>query len=202
MNTKAAQFFEMLKTKRVWVVGMGVSHFDLIKLFLQKGIDVTVVDRSTPEQIGENYTALKELGAKFQLGEGYLDGLEEECDILFRTPGMYFHMDRLTQARKAGVVVTSEMECFFDLCPCKTYAVTGSDGKTTTTTLISEMLKASGKKVWLGGNIGKALLPIIEQVPPEDRAVVEPSSCQLLSMRQPVDVSVVPNLSPNSPNVH
>ena len=134
MNTKAAQFFEMLKTKRVWVVGMGVSHFDLIKLFLQKGIDVTVVDRSTPEQIGENYTALKDLGAKFQLGEGYLDGLEEECDILFRTPGMYFHMDRLTQARKAGVVVTSEMECFFDLCPCKTNAVTGSDGKTTTTT--------------------------------------------------------------------
>lgn len=202
MNTKAAQFFEMLKTKRVWVVGMGVSHFDLIKLFLQKGIDVTVVDRSTPEQIGENYTALKKLGAKFQLGEGYLDGLEDECDILFRTPGMYFHMDRLTQARKAGVVVTSEMECFFDLCPCKTYAVTGSDGKTTTTTLISEMLKASGKKVWLGGNIGKALLPIIEQVQPEDRAVVELSSFQLLSMRQPVDVSVVTNLSPNHLNVH
>ena len=115
---------------------------------------------------------------------------------------MYFHHPALEKARQEGAVITSEMELFFRLCPCKTYAVTGSDGKTTTTTLIAEMLKASGKKVYKGGNIGRALLPVVEEVSSDDAAVVELSSFQLISMRQSPDVAVITNVAPNHLDVH
>jgi UDP-N-acetylmuramoylalanine--D-glutamate ligase len=198
-------FFEMLSHKKVAVVGMGVSHFDMIRLFRKKGIDVIVCDKRTPEQLlqsyRENYETLLADGAAFSLGEHYMDAFEE-ADVIFRTPGMNYFTPQLQEAREKGKVVTSEMEVFFDLCPCKIYAVTGSDGKTTTTTLISEFLKAQGKKVYLGGNIGKALLPQIEQIGPEDAAVVELSSFQLISMRQSPDVAVVTNVAPNHLDVH
>ncbi len=124
------------------------------------------------------------------------------ADIIFRTPGMPYYLPELVQAREQGVVVTSEMEVFFDLCPCRIYAVTGSDGKTTTTTIISEMLKAAGKTVLLGGNIGCPLLPKVEEIRKDDVAVVELSSFQLISMRKSPDVAVVTNLSPNHLDVH
>lgn len=201
MTYKTEMFFSNLKKKRVAVVGLGVSHFDLVKLFLKKGIDVTVLDKREKEALGEDYEALRALGAKFILGGSYLEGLNE-FEVVFRTPGMYFLSEAINKAREAGVVVTSEMECFFDLCPCKIYALTGSDGKTTTSTLISEFLKADGKKVHLGGNIGKALLPIVEEIEPDDFCVVELSSFQLISMRRSPDVAVLTNVQPNHLDVH
>lgn len=201
MLTKTEQFFQALRDKRVTFIGMGVSHFDCIKLFASKGIRVTVADKRTAEQLGEKQEELLKLGVGFALGEGYLDSLSE-ADVIFRTPGMNFFSPALSEARRRGKVVTSEMEVFFDLCPCKLYAVTGSDGKTTTTTLISEFLKAQGKTVHLGGNIGRALLPIVETIREEDAAVVELSSFQLISMRQSPDVAVVTNVAPNHLDVH
>lgn len=199
--SKATQFFNNTKGSHVAFIGTGVSHFDLIKLFLSKGYHVTVCDKKSAEQLGDVYDTLKSLGADFSLGENYLDMIFS-CDIVFRTPGMYYNNPVLTDARKKGVVVTSEMELFFDLCPCKIYAVTGSDGKTTTTTLISEMLSKAGKKVYKGGNIGRALLPLIEQINEDDAAVVELSSFQLLSMRESPDVAVITNIAPNHLDVH
>ena len=194
-------FFESLKTKKVGVIGLGVSHFDLICMMCKKGIPVTVLDRRTKEQIGADYDTLKEAGASFCLGDEYLSHLTD-FDIVFRTPGMYFLSEALTKAREAGVKIVSEMEVFFDLCPCRVFALTGSDGKTTTSTLISEFLKADGHTVWLGGNIGKALLPQIENIKPQDMCVVELSSFQLISMRQSPDVAVVTNVAPNHLDVH
>ncbi len=199
--SKATQFFNETKGSHVAFIGTGVSHFDLIKLFLSKEYRVTVCDRKSAEQLGETYDVLKSLGAEFSLGENYLDAVYS-CDFVFRTPGMYYNNEVLTEARKKGVVITSEMELFFDLCPCKIYAVTGSDGKTTTTTLISEMLSKSGKTVHKGGNIGRALLPIIEQIDENDVAVVELSSFQLLSMRKSPDVALITNIAPNHLDVH
>lgn len=138
------------------MVGLGVSHFALIRLMLKKGIGVTVLDKREMEALGEDGRTLEKEGARFILGDGYLDALTS-FDVLFRTPGMYFLSDALNKARAAGVSVVSEMEVFFDLCPCRVFAVTGSDGKTTTSTLISEFFKAEGKTVHLGGNIGRAL---------------------------------------------
>lgn len=200
--TKAEKFFSDMKNKKIAFIGVGVSHTDLIKLFCAKGLDVTVCDKKTEEQMKE-YTELSAAGAKFSLGESYLDGMAEgKYDVVFRTPGMYYYNDVLTAARHHGTAVTSEMEVFFDLCPCPIYAVTGSDGKTTTTTIIAELLSAEGKTVHKGGNIGRALLPIIEEVKEDDAAVVELSSFQLISMRRSPDVAAITNITPNHLNVH
>lgn len=199
--SKLEQFFEKMKQSRVAFIGTGVTNGDIIRLFCKKNIDVTLLDRKNAEQLGKAYEEFSELGVKFCLGDTYLDHLTD-YDVVFRSPGMYYHNEKLQQARKQGVVITTEMEVFFSLCPCKIYAVTGSDGKTTTTTLISEFLAKSGKRVHKGGNIGRALLPIIEDIREEDAAVVELSSFQLLSMRQSPDVAVITNIAPNHLDVH
>lgn len=198
---KIQAFFEDMRQKKVAFIGTGVSHTELITLFREKGIAVTVCDKRSAEQFQEVYDKLSALGVQFLLGEAYLDALTE-FDVIFRTPGMYFNNPALTRAREAGVVVTSEMEVFFDLCPCKIYAVTGSDGKSTSTTLIAEILAASGKTVHKGGNIGRALLPVIETIKEEDVAVVELSSFQLISMRKSPDAALITNITPNHLDVH
>lgn len=200
--TKAEKFFLEMKNKKIAFIGVGVSHTDLIKLFCAKGLDVTVCDKKTSEQMKE-YGELAAVGTKFSLGESYLEDVSAgRFDVVFRTPGMYYYHEALTAARKNGAAVTSEMEVFFDLCPCPIYAVTGSDGKTTTTTIIAELLAAEGKTVHKGGNIGRALLPIIEEVKEDDAAVVELSSFQLISMRRSPDVAAITNITPNHLNVH
>lgn len=199
--TKAERFFSDVKNKKIAMIGTGVSHNDCIRMFLRKGFDVTVCDKKSAEQLGDIYEEFRASGAKFSLGESYLEALES-ADIIFRTPGMYFNNPVLKEMRRKGKIVTSEMEVFFDLCPCKIYGVTGSDGKTTTTTLISEMLSAEGITVHKGGNIGRALLPIIETISENDAAVVELSSFQLISMRKSPDVAVVTNVAPNHLDVH
>lgn len=194
------QFFEFIHGKTVAFCGIGRSHLPLIQLFQKKGALVSARDKRSLEELGDNGKLLQSLGVRLVLGEDYLQDLNEE--IIFRTPGMKYHLPQLEAARKAGSAVTSEMEVFFELCPCKIYAVTGSDGKTTTTSIIAEFLKAQGKTVHLGGNIGKPLLPEIESIRPEDCAVVELSSFQLISMGESPDVAVVTNLSPNHLDVH
>lgn len=199
--TKAEAFFAEMKNKKVALIGTGVSHIDLIGLLLKKNIDVTVCDKKTREEMGELADRLENEGAKLSLGESYLEAIYSS-DVVFRTPGMYFLSPELQKARDMGVVVTSEMEVFFDLCPCRIYGITGTDGKTTTTTIITEMLERSGRKVHKGGNIGRALLPIIEEISPDDIAVVELSSFQLISMRKSPDTSVITNIYPDHLNVH
>ena len=194
------QFFNQLSGKKIAMCGIGVSNTPLVLSFLKQNARVIVCDRRTREQIGELADRLEAQGAELKLGEGYLDNLE--VDIIFRTPGMNFHLPELEKARKRGIAVTSEMEVFFDLCPATVFAVTGSDGKTTTTTLIAKMLEKEGKTVHIGGNIGKPLLPEIENIKPEDFVVVELSSFQLISMRKSPDVAVVTNVAPNHLDVH
>ncbi len=198
MTTKA--FFDSVKGKTVAFIGIGTSNLPLIRQFAEKGANVVACDRKDFDSLGENGVKAKEYGAQLILGDNYLENIE--ADIVFRSPGTPFYKDELVKLRENGVVLTSEMEVFFDLCPCKTIAVTGSDGKTTTTTIISEILKAAGKTVHLGGNIGKPLLPEIETVGSDDFAVVELSSFQLISMRKSPDIAVVTNLAPNHLDIH
>ncbi len=197
---KTKAFFDSIKGKRVCFVGIGTSNLPLIEMFCEKGAVVSACDRQSYDALGENAKRAEKAGAKLILGDSYLDDID--TDILFRSPGTPFYRPELEALKKKGVVVTSEMEVFFDLCPCKIIAVTGSDGKTTTTTIISELLKAAGKKVHLGGNIGTPLLPIIEEIGEDDYAVVELSSFQLISMRKSPDIAVVTNLAPNHLDIH
>ena len=143
---------------------------------------------------------LEREGCRLRVGEGYLDGVE--ADVVFRTPGMHPGNPAIEALRRRGAEITSEMEVFFEVAPCFIVAVTGSDGKTTTTTLIAEMLKAEGKTVWLGGNIGTPLLPLCRQMKPDDYAVVELSSFQLMDMKRSPQRAVVTNLAPNHLDVH
>lgn len=197
---KIKKFFNEIKGKKVCFVGIGTSNLPLIELFSQKGAIVSACDRQSYDALGDNAKRAEKAGAKLILGDDYLDNID--TDILFRSPGTPFYKPELETLKKKGVVVTSEMEVFFDLCPCRIIAVTGSDGKTTTTTIISELLKEAGKNVHLGGNIGTPLLPIIEDIHDNDYAVVELSSFQLISMRKSPEIAVVTNLAPNHLDIH
>ena len=200
MKPTAESFFRSVKGKTVAFIGIGTSNLPLIRLFAEKGARVKALDKKDSEALGQNGVLAKEYGAELILGESYLDNID--ADIVFRSPGTPFYRPELIAVRESGRVLTSEMEVFFDLCPCKLIAVTGSDGKTTTTTIISEFLKAAGKNVHLGGNIGKPLLPEIESISEDDFAVAELSSFQLISMRKSPDIAVVTNLAPNHLDIH
>ena len=193
-------YFTSLQGKNIVVLGLGVSNRPLVRLLLRYGCTVTGCDKTPREKLDDELLELEKQGCKLQVGETYLEGLP--ADLVFRTPGMHPGNPALEGLRQAGAEITSEMEIFFELCPCKILAVTGSDGKTTTTTLISEMLKAAGKTVWLGGNIGTPLLSKLDDISADDYAVVELSSFQLMDMRRSPSVAVVTNLAPNHLDVH
>lgn len=198
---KFSEYIEELRPKNIAVIGAGVSNLPLIELLCGENCRVTVCDRRTEPQMGELASHLRELGASLQLGETYLEGLTD-FDLLFRTPGLLPLDPHLQAAAAQGVEITSEMEVFFKLCPCRTIAITGSDGKTTTSTVIAELLKAAGKTVHLGGNIGHPLLCEIPEMSSEDLCVLELSSFQLHSMTCKPNVAVVTNVSPNHLDVH
>ncbi|MGN0171754.1 MAG: UDP-N-acetylmuramoyl-L-alanine--D-glutamate ligase [Acutalibacteraceae bacterium] len=197
----ASMFFDSVCGKRVAICGIGRNNTPVIKQFLSHGAIVTACDRRTRDQLGETADELEAAGAALSLGESYLDGLNDMALIL-RTPGMKPYLPPFEEARKKGIPVTSEMELFFELCPAPIYAVTGSDGKTTTTTIIAGLLQAAGKTVHLGGNIGRPLLPDIDKIRPEDAAVVEISSFQLTMMTQSPHVAVITNVAPNHLDWH
>ncbi|MCR5664427.1 MAG: UDP-N-acetylmuramoyl-L-alanine--D-glutamate ligase [Oscillospiraceae bacterium] len=194
------EYILSVKDKKIAVIGAGVSNTPLIERLLAAGCSVTVCDKRTAEQMEGEAERLRSLGAELKLGEDYLEDLGQ--DLIFRTPGLMPFDPHLAAAAARGAVVTSEMELFFRLCPCRIIAVTGSDGKTTTTTIISELLKKEGLRVHLGGNIGHPLLCETPDIRPEDFAVLELSSFQLHSMVCRPNVAVITNLTPNHLDKH
>ena len=196
------QLQDLIQGKKVAFIGAGVSHKRCIEQFVELGAQVTLCDqKKSLEDFGAYADTLRRLHVRLSLGEHYTDGFAGQ-DIIMRTPGYEYYKPELQAALQAGTKVTSEVELFFELCPCEIVAVTGSDGKTTTTTLISKMFEAAGRKVFLGGNIGAALLPQLADVTPEAVAVVELSSFQLISMRVSPKVAVVTNVTPNHLDHH
>ena len=196
------QLQNLIQGKKVAFIGAGVSHKRCIEQFVELGAQVTLCDqKKSLEDFGAYAATLRRLHVRLSLGEHYTDGFAGQ-DIIMRTPGYEYYKPELQAALQVGTKVTSEVELFFELCPCEIVAVTGSDGKTTTTTLISKMFEAAGRKVFLGGNIGAALLPQLADVTPEAVAVVELSSFQLISMRVSPKVAVVTNVTPNHLDHH
>jgi len=193
-------YLSSIKDKRVTVVGAGISNTPLIEALCSAGISVSVRDMRLHADLGENAKRFESLGATLILGADYLQDISE--DIIFRTPGLMPTNPALVQAVKRGATLTSEMEVFFDVCPCYTIGVTGTDGKTTTTSIIAEILKNGGKTVHLGGNIGTPLLTKADDMSPCDIAVVELSSFQLISMKKCPNTAIVTNLTPNHLDVH
>lgn len=199
-NVMLREYLQQWQSKRVAVLGLGVSNRPLVRLLLEGGCQVLGCDRTPREKLEPEVLELERQGLRLRVGPDYLDNLE--ADLVFRTPGMHPANPALETLRQGGATVTSEMEIFFECCPAHIIAVTGSDGKTTTTTLISEMLKAAGYTVHLGGNIGRPLLPDVEDMEPDHWAVVELSSFQLMDMKRSAEIAVVTNVAPNHLDVH
>ena len=193
-------YIESLRHKTVAVIGIGVSNTPLLELLLAEGIRVTACDKRSREQMGEQAEHLEQLGCELHLGADYLKDLD--ADVIFRTPGLRPDVPEIAACVDRGAVLTSEMEVFFEVCPCPIIAVTGSDGKTTTTTIIAELLKAAGRRVWVGGNIGHPLLCEADGMLATDYAVLELSSFQLMTMKHSPHIAVVTNLAPNHLDVH
>lgn len=200
MNTTFENYFSALSGKTVAVLGLGVSNRPLVRLLLAYGAKVIGGDRTPREKLDAEVLELESMGCKLFLGDEFYKDMTAQ--VAFRTPGMHPEHPAVQHLRQGGATITSEMAAFFEVCPCQIIAVTGSDGKTTTTTLISEMLKAAGKTVWLGGNIGTPLLSLTPQMKKEDLAVVELSSFQLMDMERSPGRAVVTNLAPNHLDVH
>lgn len=194
------EYIEDMRGKRIAIIGIGVSNTPLLELLLAEGIRVTACDKRSREQMGEQAEHLEQLGCELHLGADYLKDLD--ADVIFRTPGLRPDVPEISACVQKGAVLTSEMEVFFLICPCPIIAVTGSDGKTTTTTIIAELLKKAGKRVWVGGNIGHPLLCDAEKMKRDDVAVVELSSFQLLDMKCSPHIAVMTNLAPNHLDVH
>ena len=195
-----SDYIDYLRGKRIGVIGFGVSNQPLVRVLLRNGCDVTVCDRRERAQLGAAGDEAAAQGAKFALGADYLEHLD--FDVIFRTPGVLPIVPQLRKAAQNGAILTSEMEAFCNLCPCRILAITGSDGKTTTSTITAELLRAQGYTVHLGGNIGTPLFDRIADIRPDDFAVLELSSFQLHSMHCAPDVAIITNISPNHLDVH
>lgn len=196
------EFKQSVRGKQIAVVGAGVSNLPLIEMLAECGAETCVYDKRTAEKMGDVYKKLCGLGAETVLGDGYLDKIKDGTEIVFKTPGVRFDAPALKEAERNGAVISSEMELFFETCLSKIIAVTGSDGKTTTTSLIYDMLTRAGYTCHLGGNIGKPLVAEVENIKPEDISVVELSSFQLHTMKRSADIAVVTNVTPNHLDWH
>lgn len=195
------EFKKFINKKNVAVVGIGVSNRPLINFLLTLGANVTAFDMKTEEELGDVAVDFTKKGVKLILGEGYLEKLTG-FDVVFKTPSMRIDGEALVRAKNEGAYITSEMEEFVRYCKGKIYGITGSDGKTTTTTIISKLLMEEGYKTWVGGNIGTPLFAQIEEIDEKDMVVLELSSFQLMTMNLPIDVAVCTNLAPNHLDMH
>ena len=193
-----SEFLNWAKGRRIDVIGIGVSNLPLIKKLAENGAAVFAHDRR--EDLGETGDELKALGVEFILGDDYLRELDGE--MIFKTPGLRFDVPELLAAKERGALITSEMELFFDVCPAHIFAITGSDGKTTTTTLIYKMLKEAGKNVYVGGNIGNPLLCEADNMTEDDYVVLELSSFQLHTMKKSPERALITNITPKQLDMH
>lgn len=201
MRKSFDEFKQFIKNKKVAVVGIGVSNIPLINFLVELEAKVTAFDMKDEKSLGEIANDFKSKGVKLELGEGYLERLTG-FEVVFKTPSMRIDSEALVKAKNEGAYITSEMEEFVRYCKGKIFAVTGSDGKTTTTTIISKLLEAEGYKTWVGGNIGTPLFAQVEEIEAKDMVVLELSSFQLMTMTCQIDVAVCTNLAPNHLDMH
>ncbi len=201
-NKELEEFKRYMKGKKVAIMGMGVSNTPLIKYLMDLDALITVFDKKTEEELGKSICEeYKEQGVRFSLGDHYLDNLVG-FDIIFRSPSMRPDTKELEKELDRGAILTSEIEMLIDLCPGKIIGVTGSDGKTTTTTLIYKMLEEEGYHCYLGGNIGIPLFAKIDEMRPTDIVVLELSSFQLMTLKKSPNIAVITNVSPNHLDIH
>ncbi len=207
-----SEVLKLIKDKRCEVLGLGISNIPLCKFLCENGAGTVIGrDKKSESELGSSVKELKALGVQLVTGDAYLNGVggdEPENTVIFRSPGMRPDTDEIKDTLSRGATLSSEMELFFELTPTKIIAVTGSDGKTTTTTLIGKLLQhefnkdGRERRVFIGGNIGEPLLPKVFEMNSDDISVVELSSFQLMTMKCSPDIAVITNVTPNHLNWH
>ena len=201
-NEKLLEFEEYIKNRKVAIIGLGVSNLPLIDYFHEKKSNVTVFDSreigEIPKDIIDKVT---NYAMEMSLGREYLRKLKG-FDLILRSPSCLPTIPELEEEAERGAIVTTEVELLMKMCPAEIIGVTGSDGKTTTTTLISEILKKGGYNCYVGGNIGTPLFTKLHEIMPDDKVVLELSSFQLMGMEVSPNISVITNITPNHLNVH
>lgn len=201
-NERLEEFHKKLKNKKIAVIGLGISNLPLLEYLYNCEAEITAFDKREMEKLDDNIKKqLERYRIKTILGEGYLSKLVK-FDYIFRSPSCMPNTPELEKALKEGAIVTSEIEMFMELCPAKIIAITGSDGKTTTTSLIYEIVKAKGITTYLGGNIGIPLFTKMKEIKLEDVVVLEMSSFQLMNMKVSPHIAVITNITPNHLDIH
>lgn len=193
-----------IKNARCAVLGFGVSNIPLVELLVACGNEITVHDKNDFDKLNPRAIDFEKQGVKFVTGDGYLD--EIDADIIFRSPGIRPDYDGILKAVENGAELTSEMELFLELTPAYVLGVTGSDGKTTTTTISYKLLEKeyenTERKIYVGGNIGTPLLSKVGEMTKDDICVLELSSFQLFTMKKSPSRAAITNLSPNHLDWH
>ena len=199
VNEKLEEFNQFLDGKKVAIIGMGVSNMPLLDYFYDKNAKVTIFDKnSLSDEIMEKVNKYR---YEVEIGTDNLLKLHG-FDIIFRSPSALPTTPEFVAEVERGAILTSEIEMVLKLAPCKIIGVTGTEGKTTTTSLIYEIAKYAGYNCFLGGNIGKPIFTKIKDMKPEDLVILELSSFQLMGMEISPDISVVTNVFPDHLNVH
>ncbi len=201
-NEKLEQFNDYIKFRKVAIIGLGVSNLPLLDYMYEKKAKVTIFDDREEDSISkEIMDKIKSYNFEFFFGENSLSNLKN-FDIIFRSPSCLPTRKELVEEANRGAIVTTEIEMLMKMCPCKIIGITGSDGKTTTTSIIHHILEKSGKKAYLGGNIGTPLFTKLSEMEPNDIVVLELSSFQLMGMEISPDIAVITNITPNHLNIH
>ena len=202
INEELIEFNKFLAKSKIAIIGLGVSNIPILEYMHNLGANVTVFDDGEKDKIAEDIlNKVKEYNFNFCFGKDSLDNLKN-FDIIFRSPSCMPTRKELVAEKEKGAIIITEIEMFMKLFPGKIIGITGSDGKTTTTTLIYEILKNNGYNCYLGGNIGIPLFTKLNEMKPDDIAVLELSSFQLIGMEISPDISVITNITPNHLNIH
>ena len=202
VNEKLIELNEFLKKSKVAIIGLGVSNIPLLDYMYNLKANVTVFDDREIEKIPKKILdKVTNYSFDFSFGAYSLSKLNG-FDIIFRSPSCMPTKVELKEEEQRGAIITTEIEMFMKVFPGKVIGITGSDGKTTTTSLIYEILKNNGYNCYLGGNIGIPLFTKLNEMKPEDIAVLELSSFQLMGMQISPDIAVITNITPNHLNIH
>lgn len=202
VNKKLEEFNEYIRFRKVAVIGLGVSNMPLLEYLYEKKAQVTVFDERTMDEIpSETINKINTYEFSYSFGKNCLEKLNG-FNIIFRSPSCLPTRAELQKEADRGAIVTTEVEMLMEICPCKIVGVTGSDGKTTTTSLINAILKKAGYKTFLGGNIGTPLFTKLPEMEPNDIVVLELSSFQLMNMHISPDIAIITNITPNHLNIH
>lgn len=202
INEKLLEFNNYIVNKKVAIIGMGVSNVPLLDYFYEKKANVTVFDKRSIDDIDKKVMdKISNYGMSMSFGEDNLSRLKG-FDIIFRSPSCRPDTKEIVEEVERGAILTSEIEMLMELCPGKIIGITGSDGKTTTTTLIYELIKQKGYNCYLGGNIGIPLFTKVQEMKKDDIVILELSSFQLMDMQISPDISIITNITPNHLDIH